>query len=104
MVNLLDDLHETVVAAAARALGRTGKREGRLKLTQLLRETPTPEIIESVSPIAESPIADEECIVLLGRLARTGSGLAMAAREALPQIDHPRATIIAAAIQVREAG
>jgi hypothetical protein len=99
LVNLLDDLHGTVAAAAACTLGRMGKREGRLKLTQLLRETPTPEVIESVSPIA-----DEECIVLLGRLARAGSGLAMAAREALSQIDHPRATIIAAAIQVREAG
>ena len=42
-------------------------------------------------------VADEECVVLLGRIARTAPAFADAALEALESIDHPRAAAIAAA-------
>jgi hypothetical protein len=46
-----------------------------------------------------SSIADEECAVLLGRIARSGSALADAALVSLENIDHARAATIAAAIR-----
>jgi hypothetical protein len=41
---------------------------------------------------AVPPIADEECVVLLGRLVRSAAPeLAAAARDALDATEHPRA-------------
>jgi hypothetical protein len=48
---------------------------------------------------AVSSIADEECAVLLGRLARSSSALADAALISLENIDDARAVAIAAAIR-----
>jgi hypothetical protein len=45
---------------------------------------------------AAALIADEECVVLLGRIARTAPGLTGPALEALESIDHPRAGALAA--------
>ncbi|CAN5490313.1 hypothetical protein BH10PSE6_BH10PSE6_28440 [soil metagenome] len=92
LIERLKDHDPTVAHSAACALGRLGRSDARPALKQLLREAPSRDVVESVSPIA-----DEECMVLLGRLARTPTDLADAAIEALESIDHPRAGAIAAA-------
>jgi hypothetical protein len=48
---------------------------------------------------AVSSVADEECIVQLGRIARTQPALSDAALNALEGIDQPRANAIATAIR-----
>ena len=68
-------------------------------LARILREDPSAEVIE-----AAAAIADEECIVLLGRIARAGTGLADTALDALGGMDQPRAAALAAAIRMRPAG
>lgn len=94
LVGLLDDLDRTVASSAACALGRMGRSEARPALKELLRRRPSRDVVESVSAIA-----DEECMVLLGRLARTTPDLTDAALYSLENIDHPRASAIAAAIR-----
>jgi uncharacterized protein YjbI with pentapeptide repeats len=91
---LLDDLHPYVAMAAACALGRLGRSEARPLLVHLLREEPSAELIDAIAPIA-----DEECIVLLGRAARTRPDLSEAVLDALDAIDHPRAEKIAGQIR-----
>jgi hypothetical protein len=66
MIDLLDDLNQGVARSAACALGQMGRIEARPMLAKLLREEPSEEIIDAVSSIA-----DEECMVQLGRIART---------------------------------
>ena len=94
LIGLLDDRDRTVANSAACALGRLGRSDARPALKQLLRERPSKDVVELVSAIA-----DEECMVLLGRLARTTPDLADAAIDALESIDHPRASAIAAAVR-----
>jgi hypothetical protein len=94
LVDLLDDLDRTVAMSAACALGQMGRIEARPTLVSLLRHEPSKDAIDSVSSIA-----DEECVILLGRIARATAGLADAALDALESIDHPRAGAIAAAIR-----
>jgi hypothetical protein len=94
LIDLLDDLDQGVATAAACALGRMGRMEARGRLKSLLRRNPSEEVID-----ATSLIADEECAVLLGRIARSGSVLADAALSTLENIDHVRAVAIAAAIR-----
>lgn len=91
--DLLDDLQRPVRMAAACALGLMGRSEVRPLLTRYLREEPSAELIDAVVPVA-----DEECIVLLGRIARTLPELSAAALDALDAIDHPRALRILAEI------
>jgi HEAT repeat protein len=93
--DLLDDLQRPVRMAAACALGLMGDNEVRPLLTRYLREEPSAQLIDAVSPIA-----DEECVILLGRIARTMPDLMAAARDALDAIDHPRALRILAEIGV----
>jgi HEAT repeat protein len=93
MIDLLEDLNQGVARSAACALGQIGRIEARPMLTQLLRDEPSEEIIDAVSSIA-----NEECIVQLGRIARTQSALSEAALNALESIDLPRADTIATAI------
>lgn len=93
-LELLDDLHANVREAAGCALGRMGRKEARDLLTLLLRCKPSAEVIEAIAPIA-----DEECIVLLGRIAREHSSLGPAVLDALDAIDHPRAEKAAAALR-----
>ena len=91
LIDLLDDLHANVRVSAAYALGRLGRREARPILTRLLREAPTMPVIDALPAIA-----DEECIVLLGRIARARPDLRASALEALEEIDDPRAAAIVA--------
>jgi HEAT repeat protein len=94
MLALLDDLDRSVAKSAACALGQMGRIEALAMLKSMLREQPTADIIDAVSPIA-----DEECVVLLGRIARSMREPADAALTALETIDHPRAVALAAAIR-----
>jgi hypothetical protein len=94
LIDLLDDLDRRVAMAAAIALGRMGRIEARPHLKGLLRDDPSDEIIDAVSSIA-----DEECAVLLGRIARSRPALAEAALISLENIDHASAARIAAAIR-----
>ena len=94
MIDLLDDLNEAVARSAACALGQMGGIEARPMLAGLLRMEPSEEVIDAVSPIA-----DEECMVLLGRIARSKPALSDAALDALESIDHHRASAIAIAIR-----
>ena len=91
--DLLDDLQRPVRMAAACALGLMGRNEVRPLLTRYLLEDPSAELIDALSAIA-----DEECVILLGRIARTRPDLSQAARDALDSIDHPRASRMAAEI------
>jgi len=94
MIDLLDDLNQAVARSAACALGQMGRIEARPMIARLLREEPSEEVIDAVSPVA-----DEECIVLLGRIARSKPALSDAALDALESIDHHRASAIAIAIR-----
>jgi len=94
LLDLLDDLHEPVAVAAACALGRAGRIEALPILARLLRDAPTTEVID-----AASSLADDDCIVQLGRIARTNPELSAAAIDALGSIDHPRARSVAAAVR-----
>jgi len=94
LVDLLDDLDRAVAKAAACALGHMGRVEARPALKSLLRSEPSEEVIDAITSIA-----DEECVVLLGRIARAMPDLAEAALDSLDNIDHPRAGAVAAAIQ-----
>jgi hypothetical protein len=96
LIDLLSDLHREVSIAAACALGRMGRPEAAPLLKQALRQSPSLPVIEAVPPIA-----DEECIVLLGRIARSSSDLNAAACDALDAIEHPVAERLAA--RLREA-
>jgi hypothetical protein len=91
LTDLLGDLNSFVATAAACSLGRMGRIEGRPALALLLRQAPSIEVID-----AAPTVADEECLVLLGRIARTRCDLADSAIAALLSIDDPRAAQIAA--------
>ncbi|MGH6898455.1 MAG: HEAT repeat domain-containing protein [Geminicoccaceae bacterium] len=97
LLELTDDSDGNVRVAAFCALGRLGSREARPALTRLLRDAPSLEIIEAMPRIA-----DEDCVILLGRIVRTQPALADAARDALEMIDHPRARQIAAIAAERD--
>jgi HEAT repeat protein len=94
MIDLLDDLNRGVARSAACALGQIGRIEARPMLARLLVEEPSEDIIDAVASIA-----DEACMVQLGRIARTEPALADAVLAALEGIDHPRANAIAAAVR-----
>lgn len=96
LVDLLDDLHSNVRTAAACALGRMGRTEARSALVRLLCEQPSAEILDAITRVA-----DEESIVLLGRVARAAPHLCPAVIDALEAIDHPLAQRLAAAISAR---
>jgi hypothetical protein len=93
LVILLNDVDQTVARSAACALGQMGRIEARATIKGLLRNAPSQDAID-----AAASIADDECVVLLGRIARAGRGLAGAALNALEGIDDPRAAKIAAAV------
>ena len=90
---LMVDPRRPVAEAAACALGRLARTEARPVLAVLLEKAPSEEVIE-----AASTVADEPTLVLLGRIARSGSKLAPAAMAALEDSDHPRAAKIRAKI------
>jgi HEAT repeat protein len=90
---LMGDLRRPVAEAAACALGRLGRTEARPALAALLERAPSEEVIE-----AAGAVADEPTLVLIGRIARSGSKLAPAALAALEGSDHPHAAKIRATI------
>ena len=94
MIELLGDLNQEVARSAACALGRMGRIEARPVLVKLLREQPSDEVIDAVSSVA-----DEECMIQLGRIARTEPILTDAVLDALEGTDHPRADAIATAVR-----
>ena len=89
---LLEDPDSVVAREAACCLGRMGRIEVRPILLRLLQQAPCAEVINAISAIA-----DDECLVILGRIARTRPDLEDAAREALDSIGSPGAMKIAAA-------
>jgi hypothetical protein len=99
LIDLLGDLNGDVARSAACALGGMGRTEARTTLARLLHEAPSAEIID-----ASASIADEDCIVRLGRIARELPDLAAVALDALADIDHPRASAIAATLGKRNIG
>ena len=94
LIECLNDGDKTVARSAGCALGTMGRTEARPMIKNLLRHAPSPDVIE-----AAVSIADEECVVLLGRIARTAPALADSAIEALESIDHSRAETIAASVR-----
>lgn len=96
LIELLTDLDANVRISSACALGRSGKNEAMGVLKNILRRAPTEAVIEAIAPIA-----DRECIVLLGRLARTQTALKDMALDALAQIDDPLAVKLTDALSSR---
>jgi HEAT repeat protein len=96
LIELLTDLDANVRASSACALGRFGRQEARAALKTMLRRAPTPVAIEAIAPIA-----DHECIVLLGRIAGAQTDLTNVALDALALIDDPLAFKLAAALPSR---
>jgi hypothetical protein len=94
LVDLLADADRGVACEAALALGRMARDEARPALKRLLREAPSPAVID-----AAIAVADDESLVILGRLARTRPELADAALDALDGAESPRAATIAAAVR-----
>jgi len=97
--DLLDDVHAEVRQTAACALGRMGRAEVRALLIGYLREKPSSELVDAIAPIA-----DDECAILLGRVARTQPRLSEAALEALRSIGNPRAKQVAATVHCNTTG
>jgi HEAT repeat protein len=96
LIDLLDDLHDSVSAVAACALGRMGRDEASPRLIRMLANTPSPEAID-----AFARIADDDGVILLGRLANSHPDLAGAVLAALDETDLPRAAVVAAGVRRR---
>jgi len=96
LIDLLSDLHDSVSAAAACALGRLGRVEGRGRLVRLLANAPSAEAID-----AFARIADDDGLVVLGRLAGNHPNLAGAVLDALEESDRPHAAVVAAGVRRR---
>ena len=92
LLGLTDDSNDQVSVSAFCALGRIGRREAKAALARLLRYAPSVEVIDAIPRIA-----DEDCVILLGRIVRTRPALADAALDALEMIDRPRARQLVAA-------
>jgi hypothetical protein len=95
LIERLADLDRNVAREAALALGHMGRGEAHPSLLRQLREAPSAAVIDAVAAVA-----DDECLVLLGRLARTRFELREAALAALDSAASPRAAAIAAAIRL----
>jgi HEAT repeat protein len=93
LLGLTDDDDDQVRVAALCALGRLGRHEAQAPLARLLRNAPSLEVIDAIGNVA-----DEDCVILLGRIVRTQPALAEAALEALEMIDHARARQLVAAL------
>lgn len=93
LIDLLSDLHPQVACSAACTLGRLGYPEARPMLKRLLAQSPTPELIEALGLVA-----DEEALVLLGRVGRRDPHLKEAVLTALESADSPAAATIIASL------
>jgi hypothetical protein len=76
-----------------------GRAEVRALLIGYLREKPGAELVDAIAPIA-----DDECIILLGRVARTEPRFSEAALDALLSIGNTRADQVAAAVSRNRSG
>ena len=94
LIELLGDLDREVSTAAACALGRMGRVEGRDHLKHCLNERPSPRVIEALAGVA-----DEEAVIFLARLGRARPELALSILSALDEIDHPRAAAAASGLR-----
>ena len=96
LIDLLTDLHPPVAQAAARALGRLGRREGVAILLRQLADAPSLDVVEALLPVA----GDDEW-VRLGQAAARKPSLAPIVLEMLDDADSPRAARIAAGLRRR---
>ncbi len=84
LLELLHDLHEDVANAAAVTLGGMGRREAMSRLMRLIETAPSAKALDALVTIA-----DDNCFVLLGRIAQTNPELRPMLCEALTDVDHP---------------
>ncbi len=96
LVELLLDLHPTVVHAAALALGRLGRDEGRAVLRQLLGTAPSAEVVHALAGIAE-----EDDWVRLGQTAVRVPDLAAVVLTVLEESEEARAVAVADGVRRR---
>ncbi|WP_173977131.1 HEAT repeat domain-containing protein [Magnetospirillum sp. LM-5] len=80
LLDLLDDLHLSVRIAAACALGRFGKVDALEALSEALEAAPSIEVIDALADIA-----DDDAVVLLGRVAQDRPDLTEAVVSALDE-------------------
>jgi hypothetical protein len=85
--------NSVAAAEAAKALARMGRPDGRPWLLRLLTQQPDADLLAAIAAIA-----DDECTVLLGRIARAHTALHDAALEALESIETPRAAAVLASL------
>jgi hypothetical protein len=97
LVELLNDLNGTVAREAACALGRLGRTGARVPLMRMLQQAPSAEIIQAIEAVA-----DEDCLVLLGRIGRARPALTDAVIMALENFDSARAARIRETLRCRE--
>jgi HEAT repeats len=97
LIELLGDLHAEVATAAAVTLGRLGRAEARPLLIALLRRQPSAEVVEALGPIA-----DEEAVVALGRIAREIPDFVQPVLDILDQLGDFRAARVAAALRAHD--
>ena len=96
LVDLLTDLHASVMQAAALALGRLGRREGRAVLIELLRTAPSKEVVGALAGIAE-----DDDWVRVGQTALRVPELAAVVLEVLEESEEPRAMAVAEGVRRR---
>jgi HEAT repeat protein len=96
LTELLDDLNREVAIAAAIALGQIGRVDARPVLMSQLRQRPSAEVIDALVPIA-----DQEVVVALGRVAGAIPDLEQPVLDALDQIGGCRAARVAEALRTR---
>jgi len=99
LASLLEDLNPGVAAEAAKALARMGRPDGRAWLLRLLAQQPDAELLAAIAAVA-----DDECTVLIGRIARSHPSLREAAVEALESIETPRASAVLASLERAHTG
>lgn len=96
LIELLNDLNGMVASQAACALGRLGRTEARAPLMRLLQQAPSAEIIQAIEAVA-----DEDCLVLLGRIGRARQDLTGVVITVLENSDTTRAARIREALLTR---
>jgi len=97
LMELMDDLHADVRAGAACALGRLGWTEARQALVRLLEDAPTVGVIEALAGVA-----DDDVVVLLGRVARARPVLADTVLAALDELASTMAVKVANGLRVEQ--
>ena len=99
LLELLTDLHPSVADAAACALGRSGRHEAHGRLLKSVVQVPTVELI-----LAVAVVADDDDVVLLGRLAVSHPSFRGPILSALDGMETERAAVVAAGVRRRMEG